>query len=118
MRGELLMGKTHRFRRALAAALSLLYFTVHVVLADAAEANFWAERRRSAEGSRKKNADQTLMAGIPAASPEQVLQQLPPASSQPLSLAVSKQLPPEISRDPGGPVMELLNALPAPYGAV
>src|SRR5688572_15104239 len=101
------MRETKWITRCFAAALSVIYLTTQCVFAHAAEASFWSDRRRSVEG-----------AGLPDAGPGQVLAQLPPAASQPLSLAIAKQLPKNVSGDSDGPVMRLLGALPAPHGSV
>src|SRR5690349_4972379 len=81
-------------QKALSAFLSLFFFT-QCALANAPEANFWAERQKSVEKSRKESSQSLLAVGVSgeaSSSLLQVLHRLPDVDGRSPIPALSKRL--------------------------
>lgn len=105
----------------IAGMMSLVYFVTNCLLPNAAEANFWAERRKAVQGGQEKSAQPMQMAALPAsalANPSQILNNLSgtetPRVSSSLAKHVQELLPADFEKEYG----DILNALPYQYGQV
>ncbi|MGQ0644974.1 MAG: hypothetical protein ACT4O3_05735, partial [Elusimicrobiota bacterium] len=122
-------------KRLAAFSLAAIYFFVNVAGAHAAEAGFWAERRRAVEKMKSPStaralplleADKAARSGL-TAEQHRLIAQLPRAAN--LNFTITEGLPPSVvssaktpqARPPAGPAKDSaawLSTLVLPYGSL
>jgi len=105
------------FVKCLSVTLSL-FLVAQIALADAAQTNFWAERRKSMERS-KESQDEILLASLPStisSNPSQVFKELP--SPRPHEIVSQGIVDDSLSPASETELTTLMSALQSAYGNV
>ncbi|MBI4396013.1 MAG: hypothetical protein HY548_02885, partial [Elusimicrobia bacterium] len=106
-----------RISRTLSLALAVVYFLNNCVLANIPESNFWSERRKRVEDSRRADTSPTLVAALPSRStPSTIVSELPSLERFQPNPALSSHIREKILTGPAARYAPLLNALPYAYG--